>query len=71
MDYKEKYLKLIDILKRNIKIDERYSSQSNGSTKAIKLLIEDCVSVEEDDEFVDDCYPNYDFDELLTMLEDE
>ena len=71
IDYKERYKELIEILKRNIILDDDYYTDSNGSTKAFKLVIGNCISVEEDEDYVDDCFPNTDFDKLEWLLNEE
>ena len=71
IDYKEAYEELVRILKRNIVLDENYSTDSNGSTKAYKMTIENCVSFEEDENYTDDCFPNIDFDKIEYILNEE
>ena len=63
--------RLIDLLRRNAIIDNDYSEQGSGATKAIKIIIPNCISMEEDDQYLDDCYPNFDFDFLINILEGE
>ena len=60
-----------EILKNNLTMDENYYSQDNGSTEAIKLCISNCVSVEEDEEYADECYPNCDYYKVKEWLENE
>ena len=60
----EKQNEILSLLRRNIVLDEDYSTDVNGSTRAFKMLVENCVSVEEDEQYTDDCYPNSDFDKI-------
>ena len=60
----KKQNKILGVLRRNIRLDENYSTDANGSTRAFKMLVENCVSIEEDEQYTDDCYPNSDFDNV-------
>lgn len=51
-----------------MEIDEDYTEQNSDSTKAIKVTIPDCISVEEDENYVDTCYPNSDFDKVREFM---
>lgn len=55
---------ILEIFRRNIVLNEDYSTDANGSTRAFKMLVENCVSVEEDEQYTDDCCPNSDFDKI-------
>ena len=61
-------LEMLEILKQHLTIEENYYSQDNGSTKAIKLCISNCISIEEDDTYTDECYPNPEYDKLEEWL---
>jgi len=60
--------KAFEILKKYVKINTDYSEQSSGSTQAIEIIVPNCITVEEDDQYVDDCYPNDDFEFLKELL---
>jgi len=67
----EKDLEILEILKQKLTINENYNEQCSGSTKAIVLCIPDCVSIDEDDEYTDDCCPNPEYDKIEEWLRNE
>ena len=67
----EKDLKILNILYRYTKINSTYSEQKSGATEAIEIIIPNCISIEEDDEYTDDCYPNDDFEIVKEWLNED
>ncbi len=63
--------KLLRIILNNIELDKNYSEQGSGSTKAYKLTIPNCISMEEDENYTDDCYPNSDFEIIDNFVKEE
>ena len=66
-----KQAKLLRIILNNIELDENYNEQGSGSTKAYKLTIPNCISMEEDENYTDDCYPNSDFETIDNFIKEE
>ena len=64
------YKRLIEIISKYIKLDGNYDEMNSGSTKAFKICIPNCISVEEDDDYTDDCYPNADYDFIDSLLKE-
>ncbi len=62
--------KLLNTIFQNIKLDENYSEQCGGSTKAYKLVIPNCISVEEDENYTDDSFPNSDFEVIDNFMKE-
>lgn len=71
IDYELKYRELVDILKRNITLNNHYWTNENGSTKAFQMTVEDCTVVQEDEDYTDDCYPNSDFEIIEKILNED
>ena len=65
----EEKLKALGIIEKYFKLNENYSEQSSGSTKAIEIIVPNCITVEEDDQYIDDCYPNEDFEFLKEFFD--
>ena len=61
----------LEVIKKNIELDEDYSEQKSGSTKAYKLTIPNCVTVQEDENYSDECYPNKDFEKIEEWLDND
>jgi len=68
-EHEKRLEKLLDLFLQNIELDENYSEQGSGSTKAYKLTIPNCISVEEDENYTDECYPNSDFEFVEELIE--
>lgn len=62
--------KFFKIMMENMYTDNNYSEQCSGSTRAYKVVIPSCISVEEDDEYTDDCYPNPDYEFIESIWEE-
>lgn len=62
--------KVLKCILENIELDENYDEQGSGSTKAYKLIIPNCISVDEDDDYTDDCYPNSDFETIDSFIKE-
>ena len=67
----ERDLEILEILKQKLTINENYNEQCSGSTKAIVLCIPDCISIDEDDEYTDDCCPNPEYNKIKEWLEND
>lgn len=54
---------VLNTIFQNLKLDENYSEQCSGSTKAYKLIIPNCIVVgfDGDESYTDYCFPNMDF----------
>ena len=64
------YKRLLEIISKYIELDDKYNEMSSGSTKAFKVCIPNCISVEEDENYTDDCYPNSDYDFINDLLKE-
>ena len=62
--------KVLKSILENIELDENYAEQGSGSTKAYKLIIPNCISVDEDDDYTDDRYPNSDFETIDSFIKE-
>lgn len=47
-----------ELIKRYSNLNDNYEEQCSGSTKAYVITVPDCISVEEDEDYTDDCFPN-------------
>ncbi len=66
-----KQARVLRIILNNIELDKNYNEQGSGSTKAYKLTIPNCISMEEDENYTDDCYPNSDFETIDNFIKEE
>ncbi len=67
----QKNEKVLKVILQNIELDEDYSEQISGSTKAYKLVIPNDISVEEYENYTDDCFPNSDFEVIDDFVKEK
>ena len=64
-------ISVIKVFLNNLKYEDDYSEQSSASTSAYTMCVPNCISMEEDENYIDDSYPNSDFEILKEANKEE